>query len=720
MTHERIRQRSGRGSLLIWLLCALMIAHAHGLDTARSIRQLSYTAAGEGTPVQLEGTVLYFNSARQTDLVLHDGEEGVFVGRFPGKLDLASGDRVRVEGRTYWGDHFPMVAADTITHLGTSNLPPARRVTYDEIISGRDIGQWIQIAGIVREAHVDESQVPPRLLVDIAAVGGRFRAWILAYEDIDLTRLIDSEVTVTGVPFALSNNEGRIFNFRVLVSRQHDLAITRSPSTDPFEGRALALADFRTSRPDAEIGHRVHVQGTVTGWQPGSWLAITDGTGFLQIRTNQKDAPVKPGDVVDVIGFPRNAEYGAILEDAIFRPTGRQNPIPTPVRVTPRIARKSDSKLVSLDAIVLGVTRRSNTILLTLETGGLPFEASLSSGSSGDPILKIEAGSEVRVTGICTVLVNDDVRYLTILDPQGFRLALRDVRDLDVLRLPPWLNETRSKLIIGCLIFAGIGMLWHQFSLRRQVQARMEAERELQQAHDELEVRVEERSKQIERAISAQHEAEGALRERNRLASEIHDSLQQGLTALGAQLAVAREAIHSHPLAARSSLDQARALVRYNQEEIRRTVWNLRSTCLDDGCLISAFRQQGNDMLAGRSVKFSVEHAGEPFALPEIAQDHLLRIGQEALMNALKHANPHSLTVTLQFAEPDVTLTVKDDGCGFDVGHADGRESGHFGLIGMRERVRRVGGTFSLESRPGAGTSISITVSTQAGLAMRD
>jgi signal transduction histidine kinase len=110
---------------------------------------------------------------------------------------------------------------------------------------------------------------------------------------------------------------------------------------------------------------------------------------------------------------------------------------------------------------------------------------------------------------------------------------------------------------------------------------------------------------------------------------------------------------------------------------------------------------------------------GETRNLPELVQDHLLRIGQEALTNSLKHAQPSRIDVRLAFRTKSVTLAVSDDGCGFSA-EARARENGHFGLVGMRERVSRLGGTFVLETAPGAGTKIAVVIPLESAAIMRD
>ncbi len=702
------------------LFCLVAEIHAEPITQIAELRRLTPAQADEYREVKIRAMVTYFNPTRRGDLVVQDETGGAFVSRTKDVPDLHPGDVIEIGGATYWGIFAPMISALTFHIVDHVEPPEPKLVTYDQILSGSEIGQWVRTSGIVRSAHIDMDQKPPRLILDIATSRARFRAWLLEYSPSDAEQLIDAEVQLDGVPVALSNSEGNIFSFRLLMSKRSAISVVRPPPTDPYNVALVPLNNVRQFRPGVDLDHRVRVSGVVEGWQPGQWLAISDAEGALQMRTEQVRPSVQPGDTVDVLGFPARGEYGAVLEDAIFRRSGEHTAAPAPVPITPQTALVSDARLVSIDARLLGIARRADAFLLTLQTNGSLIEATLAWTSPTKPWPDLEPSSFVRITGICTVSAGDDIRFLHDLSPQSFRIALRGPADLLVLEHPPWLTRSRAEIIMAFLIVGAIFLLRHHRSLREQIQARIVAERELKEAHGELELRVEERSRQIEKEISARRVAEGALRERNRLAAEIHDSLQQGLTALGTQLAIAGETLSRQPEAARGGIEQARALVRHSQEEIRRTVWNLRSQRLEHQGLVKAIEEMGHAQLVDRNVNFIVACDGETFELPEVVQDHLLRIAQETLTNALKHGSPAHVDVRLTFRPRTVSLSITDDGRGFSPEQAPGQESGHFGLMGMRERVRRLGGTLVVDAAPGKGTKVSIVVPLSAVEVMQD
>jgi signal transduction histidine kinase len=195
--------------------------------------------------------------------------------------------------------------------------------------------------------------------------------------------------------------------------------------------------------------------------------------------------------------------------------------------------------------------------------------------------------------------------------------------------------------------------------------------------------------------------------ERARLARELHDSLEQVLTGTALQLNAASETIHADPAAASEHIALARSLMRQTRTEVRRSVWDLRAQSLETHDLGQAL-QKAAEHLTGTGVELQVTTSGQALRLTDVLENHLLRIGQEAVTNAVKHGKAGRILLHLDFCEDKVTMTVDDDGRGFDLDAVLGAAQGHFGLEGMRERVKRIGGTLRLESSPGSGTKLTI------------
>jgi signal transduction histidine kinase len=204
-------------------------------------------------------------------------------------------------------------------------------------------------------------------------------------------------------------------------------------------------------------------------------------------------------------------------------------------------------------------------------------------------------------------------------------------------------------------------------------------------------------------------EFEAVLAERGRFAREIHDSLAQGLTSVSLQLECVRDQLTNDPVSAANHVENARTLVRDSLKEARRTVWNLRPLALGETDLVTALQRFAANLTDAGRIAFHQQIEGTPRSLPPSHEDALLRIGQEALTNAARHASASEIRQTLRFGPEWVTIIVKDNGHGFDV---VSRVGNGFGLTGMNERVAALGGSLSIDSRPGHGTEVSATLPT--------
>jgi ligand-binding sensor domain-containing protein/signal transduction histidine kinase len=200
------------------------------------------------------------------------------------------------------------------------------------------------------------------------------------------------------------------------------------------------------------------------------------------------------------------------------------------------------------------------------------------------------------------------------------------------------------------------------------------------------------------------------LAERNRMAREIHDNLAQEMLGISVQLEVVARTLPPSAEVAKSHLDRVRALVRNGIAEARRYVWDLRSQALENKDLPAALADTARRLTAETTVHAQVEVSGTFRPLAQSLENNLLRIGQEAINNAVRHARAQRILVSLNFDTKRVRLSVQDDGCGFDHQTLGNGESAHFGLVGMRERAEQLGGALQIHGSPGQGTEVVVDV----------
>jgi len=258
-------------------------------------------------------------------------------------------------------------------------------------------------------------------------------------------------------------------------------------------------------------------------------------------------------------------------------------------------------------------------------------------------------------------------------------LHVQDFRGLKVLREGPW--WTSQRVITAFLVItavAGAAAGWALFLNRR----------------------VAEKSKALVKEIANRREQEIVAAERQRLAGDLHDTLEQTLTGASLQLDAMGDGDVPKPLLlARSLLDRSR-------DELRRAVWDLTPGVLEERGFAAALESIAGEQRELSGSKIDCSFTGEPDKVPERIATHLCRIAQEGIANALKHGHPTTIRIVVNVGNDGAELTVNDDGRGFSVSDAPGISSGHFGINSMKERMRRLDGTLEIRSAPGEGTTI--------------
>jgi two-component system, NarL family, sensor kinase len=222
----------------------------------------------------------------------------------------------------------------------------------------------------------------------------------------------------------------------------------------------------------------------------------------------------------------------------------------------------------------------------------------------------------------------------------------------------------------------------------------------------------------IERTRLAARSAElAALEERNRLAREIHDTLAQSLAAIAIRLETADALVEGkEDTQLADAVRQALAITRSTLDEARRSVLELRGAPLEGRTLAEALRSLADDIggAGGRTLDVAVTVEGDSGALPRAVEIGLYRIAREALTNVVRHAGATAAAIHLEWTEGRARMRIEDDGMGFVPSRVP---SGRFGIIGMNERARLLGGSLGIASAPGTGTTIDIEVPLRAGAA---
>jgi len=526
---------------------------------------------------------------------------------------------------------------------------------------------------------------------------------------------VDATVRFTGVVGAVRNSRGEFLAPMLWIGLAEDMVIISEPPSAAFAAPLVPLDRIARYRFDPNLGHRLQTQGTITSVMQGRSFSIQQGLCGVRVQP-LSSPPLKPGDRVQVAGFLDMSRQTAGISDAIVQVVGH-GALPVAERVSPQeiihintearrlgvIAQPStyDGCLVTFPArLVEKKTAVPGVGQLVLSSG----EATLSAVYDGDgfePLRGLEPGSELMVTGVMQVeMVGDEGLNSVASDPvvQQISLMLRSPADVEVLSTPSWWTAGRLTAALSGLAAVLVGSLLWVGLLRRQVAAttgRLAAEMRLRR--------------------DAALEFDASLRERNRLAANLHDTLLQTLTGIDFQLGACRAGGQNKSEEPSSHLNVAQKMVAHAAEELRDSVWALRTMPVAGRSFRESLETIATQAGHGHPEQIAVRVADIANDVPQFVAGNLLLVAQEALHNAVHHAGARQIEVVAagDAVAGSIGLTVRDDGRGFTPGSQLGPDQGHFGLSGMRERIERLGGTLAIDSQPGSGTTVRAVVPTR-------
>jgi signal transduction histidine kinase len=715
-------------AFFLLFVCANVPVVARANDTltnAAAVLALSADEALPGIPVTVTGVVTAAQTNWSGQFFVQDASGGVFVDNRGGPRPVP-GDRVEVSGSSHPGGYAPIISKPHWKKLGTAPLPEARPVTIERLMSGAEDSQRVEISGIVRTAQFSSGNT---IGVELVSGGYRLRAYFTFVPDLDPQSLVGAKVLVRGTAATAYDSAQlrHLLTVTLFIPRPADFIIEEPAPASPFDAPVIPLNGIAQYRMDRSPGNQVHVKGVVTYQRKGEDLFLQDAIGGLQVKTKTPES-VSPGDVVEAVGFPAVENFLPVLEDAVFRkttdPRANLEPTNTTVADLQKGLHHADFIMLQgrlLDRLMRGIGKNAAgpgiQTTLVLQTSNFIFVAEKDTSEPNSFLTAIPIGSLVEVRGVCLLETGDDGKI------KSFRVLLPTSHDVRIIEKPGWLTPQHllaSLVVVFIILLVAVGwtvlVAKKNSVLKSLVQEKETAQRELQEAHDQLEERVRERTAQLKVEMTARKETElqfrAVLTERTRLAQELHDTLEQTLTGIALQQDMVANQFEKNPDSATHHLKLARSLMRQSQVDLRRSVWGLRSRAEEQFNLTSALTTSVRQITGDTGIRIEIETAGEAGPVSEIIEENLLRIGQEAVTNIVKHSGAALVKIELQFNPRHVVLQIHDDGKGFNPEACAGPKDGHFGLLGIRERTERLGGQILITSEPGGGTSVRVEIPT--------
>ncbi|WP_146854136.1 histidine kinase [Brevifollis gellanilyticus] len=652
-------------------------------------------ARGENARVCVSGRVTFSNMRLGIAFVQDDTGGIAYDPRTSQKPFPIAGDVVEVSGVLTRRQGMVMILRDKElfgppkVDRQESSLMRVRPVTF-ELESAAEMridGLLTQTTGVVRRVIVPKVDNVP-MIAEVSTPSGYVLArlpWRVAQAEIDTwinsPVLINAVLVCQGQPPLLPRDADAM----LFVPGKGAWTLQTPALEEVFQRPPATLSPELMVANRSTQDKRLHILGIVTSSRPRQWITLRTSTGSVQVMTRQADT-FEPGDILSVACWPQNNGGRLVMLDGVCRKHSRAT-APEPLEVVssfmPALYHPMDLVKATGTIKVQQISGGAPRVMLRLpggETCLVQWATFLTSKQSDELI----DGSTMSVTGILSAPRDPALQeYGTI-----HAIQPRSVADVKLIKGPSWWTTSRLKgamAWMSLLAFLGISTtLVSRWQVRRQ--------------------------RKLIRSIEARTIAE---EERKRISRDFHDSLQQQLASAALHLETLKGAVEAAPDMMPSLIDDTAAMIRHCQIEARHCIWDLRSEGGGRENLAETLKEWLH-MRASQPGKggpdLYFEQRGEMPPLDEDTCFQILRIAQEAVNNALAHANARRVTVILEGAPERFSLLVEDDGKGFD---ATQSHRGRFGLNGQRERAHKIGAQLHFTSPPDKGTRMILCLPTQ-------
>lgn len=693
-----------RFSIALFAASAFFYADAeeppHPITSYAQSLTLSDAEFAENRPFEITAQVIAVYPSRI--VFLHD-TSGFFEILFDKDHGLKAGEVVSVKGHTKFKHDTSDVRdliGDSWAAKGSEQIPQPERATIASLAENIRHTRFVKVHGTITDAFVDEidSEWNYLILKDGASV---IHVAIADFGDIRkrLFEFIDAEAEVTGAAFPGHAGFRRFIGPFLRVWDESCIRITRPAPKDPFSLPELENLSGIGAEKVSAMARRTATGTVLAVWGKGNVL-VQDRLGRM-IRVDLADPGVLPscGDRIAVVGYPESDMYRINLARAQFRvgeglsagpnlPGNPEDVTPETILLDKRgkqmIKPNYHGRLVRMTGLVRALPAAAgDERILHIDCGKFLIPADIS--AKPEIASGLEIGCMVKVTGVC-VLESPNWRP-SMAFPRIERILLvpRSKKDIRIISRPPWLTTGRLLASVGALLAALVAILVWNISLRRLA---------------------DRRGRELLRSELSQAEAELRVDERTRLAAELHDSLAQNMTGISFQIAAARSARNISPKAEDKHLEAAERMLLSSRTELRRCIWDLRSEALSEPDFAKAIQTTVQPVIGKAKLDLSCDI--DRSLMDDSTAHAILRIVRELAANAVAHGKAANVAVVCEDKGSELRFTVSDDGSGFNPSACLGQNEGHFGLSGIRERVKRLEGTFEITTTPGKGTVATV------------
>jgi len=670
------------------------------IDRAADLDGLVFANEGAGRKFELTVRVIAPTTQGNTNLAVEDssGTAILNLGPKPPSRKLSAGDTINVSGEIVRRDNGQLIADCRPPRLIAHGPAPVPvEASASALLAGKCYGRLVHLTGTVIDAFQDEID-PDFLILIIDCDDGKIYATAkkpIAEPLGAAAGLIGRGISIKGVCARLYRGGRQFVGYCVRPYRITDIQIL-TPQPDPFN--VPDLDNLFTTQPTAisALGRR-RITGRVIASYGKRNIMIKTLDGRTILANLVDDRMPAYGETVQITGFPESNLFHVNLVRAIWRKaTSCEITEDAPEQVTIRSLTTNSRGQTKFNHLMHGRAVRLRGRVLSLppadSDGGrlylqdedcvLPVETGICKAALAD----FAYGCEVEVTGICAIESENWRPNSAFPHIKGMVVVLRTPTDIRILAQPPWWTVGRLAAVIGALLgmLAGI-FIWNR-ALNRQAERRGQELAEEKIAHVASDLKVEERT---------------------RLAVELHDSLAQNLTGVSLEIDTADKLAGVDDKAMHDHLDRASRTLKSCRDELRNCLWDLRNRALEETSMDEAIRQTlaPHTTSAELAVRFNVPRA----RISDNTAHAILRIIRELTINAVRHGRASKIWVAGGVDGDKLFFSVRDNGIGFDPVAAPGFEEGHYGLVGINERVESFEGEFKIESTIGKGTRATVS-----------
>ena len=511
--------------------------------------------------------------------------------------------------------------------------------------------------------------------------------------------LVDATIRVTGI-YRRTVSSVRKFAWPNITPRSpKDIEVIAPPPKDPFSAPPIEKRLYLTSEEIAQMSKRSVVGEVLATWAGDRAMLRTEDGQIVNIKLAHGEALPKCGETIVAAGQPETDLFRINLTAVRWKTAANAPRTTTEERAASvstafwdnnglkSINGQIHGALLRVRGIVrtLPATDNTNDLRFTLDTGDMSFSVDVT--SNREIIDTLQIGCTVQVIGRCILLTDAGRQNYGSAKIKGLALIVRSPADVVVLSRPPWWTMTRLTIVISLLLAALVGVyIWNRV----------------------LQNLVNRRGRELYREQVAHAVAEFKTDERTRLAVELHDSLSQALSGVACHMTVGAEAFDTDPETAKHYLATARKMLNSCRTELRQCLFDLRSDTLEEQDFSTAIRKTLGQLETSASIaiRFNVPRQ----RLKDTTAHAILAIVRELTGNAIRHGDATEVKIAGCIEPGRILFSVKDNGCGFDPEKCDGPIQGHFGLEGIRNRLEKLDGTFTIDSTPGDGTKATISI----------